>query len=85
MSLAPAKAVSRCVPGRRFLALVAAMALSLASAGFPALAFELFGRKFFESDDETIIVPDAQPYTLELTVAGDDKASREGDRQLRRR
>lgn len=71
MSFAPAKAVSRARPGR-FLALVAAGTLSLASAGFPALAFELFGRKFFEANDETIVVPDAQPYTLELTVAGGD-------------
>ena len=62
-----------CFPGRRVLALAAASTLSLASAGFPALAFELFGRKFFERDDETIVVPDAQPYTLTLDIAGDDK------------
>ncbi len=72
MSLAPAKAVSCFRPGRRALALVAASALSVASAAFPALAFELFGRKFFEANDETIVVPDAQPYTLDITILGDD-------------
>jgi translocation and assembly module TamA len=39
----------------------------------PAAAIELFGRKFFEQEDETIVVPDAQPYTLDLTIAGNDK------------
>jgi translocation and assembly module TamA len=74
LSLAPANAVLSLLPGRRFLALVAAGVLSLASAGFPALAFELFGRKFFEANDETIVVPDAQPYTLDVSISGDDKA-----------
>jgi translocation and assembly module TamA len=51
-----------------------ACALLLVSLGVPALAFELFGRKFFEKSDETAIVPDAQPYSLTLTVNGGDKA-----------
>ena len=55
------------------LALLAASALFAASASLPALAFELFGRKFFEKNDATVVVPDAQPYTLTLTVAGGDR------------
>ena len=47
--------------------------LIAASSALPALAFTLFGKKFFESNDETVVVPDPQPYTLELTVAGEDK------------
>ncbi len=58
------------VPGRRIVALLAASALFAASASLPALAFELFGRKFFETNDATVVVPDAQPYTVTLTVAG---------------
>jgi translocation and assembly module TamA len=45
---------------------------ALAVAG-PAPAFELFGRKFFEADDEEVaVVPDAQPYTLSFSVEGAD-------------
>ena len=73
MSLVPGRAIMSCFPGRRVLALAVASTLSLTSAGFPALAIELFGRKFFERDDETVVVPDAQPYTLTLDVLGDDK------------
>jgi translocation and assembly module TamA len=44
-------------------------------AARPALAFELFGRTFFEADDDEVeVVPDAQPYTLEISVAGADEA-----------
>ena len=52
--------------------------LALACAGLIAItasaapAFELFGLKIFESEDETLVVPNAQPYTLELNVAGGD-------------
>ena len=61
------------VPGRRSLALFAASAIFAGSAGLPALAFELFGRKFFEKNDETVVVPDAQPYTLAVDVTGADR------------
>jgi len=73
VKIAGAGLLFRCVPGRRLIALFAASALFTVSAGFPALAFELFGRKFFEGNNETALVPDAQPYTLEITVAGDDR------------
>ena len=40
----------------------------------PAFAFKIFGLKFFEpGDEETEVVADAQPYTLEFTVAGADE------------
>lgn len=52
---------------------VAAGLLLVLQAMAPALAFELFGRKFFERADETLVVPDARPYVLELTVSGGDK------------
>jgi translocation and assembly module TamA len=49
--------------------------LALSFPTHPALAFELFGRSFFEADNAEIeVVPDAQPYTLDLSVAGDDEA-----------
>ena len=72
MSLAPARFCPRLRFGHRALALAAALLIA-ASTAFPALAFTLFGRKFFESNDETVVVPDPQPYTLELTIAGEDK------------
>ncbi len=74
MSLAPARAFLCKPPWRRLLALAVVGAFTFANAGFPALAFELFGKKFFEKADETVVVPDAQPYTLDLTVAGGDEA-----------
>lgn len=73
MGFAGAKLFLSFVPGRRAFAAVLAGAFFAASAGLPALAFELFGRKFFETADATAIVPDAQPYTLEIDVAGDDR------------
>jgi translocation and assembly module TamA len=63
----------RFVQGRRALALFTAAALFVASAGLPVLAFELFGRTFFERNDETAVVPDAQPYALDISVAGGDR------------
>ena len=72
MGFAPAERLARMFP-RRLFALAAGVALTLSSAGLPALAFEIFGHKFFEKTDETMAVPDAQPYTLTLTVAGGDK------------
>jgi translocation and assembly module TamA len=59
----------RLLPGKRFIACASAGAMVLAAAA-PALSFELFGRKFFERQEETAIVPDAQPYTLDFNVAG---------------
>ena len=73
MGFAPAERLARVFPRRRCFALAAGAALTLASAGLPVLAFEIFGHKFFEKTDETVVVPDAQPYTLTLTVAGGDK------------
>ncbi len=73
MRFAGAKLFLCFLPGRRFLALVTAGAFFAASASLPALAFELFGHKFFEASDETAVVPDAQPYTLEFNVAGGDR------------
>jgi translocation and assembly module TamA len=57
-----------------YLAPGLAAALFLAAVAGPAGAFELFGRKFFEGDGdaEVAVVPDAQPYTLALDVAGAD-------------
>jgi translocation and assembly module TamA len=54
-------------------AFVAASALFVAVV-FPASAFELFGRKFFERDSDAVVVPDAQPYTLEFHVEGGERA-----------
>jgi len=62
------------VAARRPLAALLAGIFFASSASLPALAFELFGKKFFEKEDATAIVPDAQPYTLEVNVSGDDKA-----------
>jgi translocation and assembly module TamA len=45
----------------------------MTGAALPAAAFTLFGHTFFEGKSETAIVPDAQPYTLEVKVAGGDK------------
>ncbi len=74
VSFAGAELFLRFVPGRRCLAVLVAGALFAASASLPALAFELFGRKFFEKNDTTPVVPDAQPYTLDFTVTGGDRA-----------
>ncbi|MEX6506032.1 autotransporter assembly complex family protein [Jiella sp. M17.18] len=49
------------------LVLVAAVASALAPA-VPAAAFELFGMKFFEADDETADVIDPLNYTVSVTV-----------------
>jgi translocation and assembly module TamA len=63
----PASTAGRCA------AAAVAGALGL-SAIDPAYAFKLFGRTFFErNDDEVAVVPDAQPYTFEFTVTGADK------------
>ncbi len=64
----------RFVPGRRFLAVATACTFLAVSAGIPALAFQLFGHKFFEKSDETAVVPDAQPYKLEIKVQGGDRS-----------
>jgi translocation and assembly module TamA len=68
---APVSFLRRLVPWQRAVAFAGACLLVL-SAAIPALAFELFGHKFFESEDETLVVADAQTYTLELTVASTD-------------
>lgn len=73
MSAAPAKRSRRLIQARRSIALFLAGAFLAANAAFPAFAFELFGRKFFETEDETALVPHAQPYTLEIAVEGADK------------
>lgn len=60
---------------------LALVALAVAGASLlavaipaPAQAFEIFGRTFFEADKEEIaVVPDAQPYTLDVTISGGDK------------
>jgi translocation and assembly module TamA len=59
--------------GRHGAAALAALAIVAFAAAAPSLAIELFGRKFFEREDETVVVPDAQPYTLSLAVSGGDK------------
>jgi translocation and assembly module TamA len=47
----------------------AAACALLAIAAGSASAFEIFGRKFFEADDEEVaVVSDAQPYTLSFSV-----------------
>lgn len=47
--------------------------LSVLAISAPVQAFELFGRKFFEREDETLVVPDPRPYTLEFSIAsGED-------------
>jgi translocation and assembly module TamA len=59
-------------PAQRFALCAAALGLTLAAAA-PAMGFELFGRKFFEADNsEVAVVPDAQPYTLDISVGGDE-------------
>ena len=58
---------------RRMALLLAAAGLSCATL-IPAAAFELFGRKFFEADNsEVAAVPDAQPYTLDVSIDGDER------------
>lgn len=50
-----------------------AMALLASAVAEPSLAFEIFGKKFFEPEnDEVAVVADAQPYTLDVTISGDD-------------
>ena len=71
VTLAPGKLIRNLGVGRLSLALASACILSLAAVA-PAFPLELFGRKFFEAKDETIVVPDAQPYTLDLIVTGGD-------------
>jgi translocation and assembly module TamA len=68
---APGIFLRRPIPRQRAVAFAAASLLIL-SAAAPALAFELFGHKFFEREDETLAVPDAQTYTLDLTVTSAD-------------
>jgi len=68
---APVKSLRRSVPRRPLLAFALSGFLALCVAA-PAPGFELFGRKFFEREDETLVVPDAQPYTLEIVVSGGD-------------
>jgi translocation and assembly module TamA len=60
----------------RTIACATAATLLILSAISPALPFELFGRKFFEREDETGVVPDAQPYTLDVTISGDKKVAK---------
>lgn len=69
----PITLLRRFAPGRRFLAFLTAGALFLSAAAGPSAAFELFGLKFFEPDDDKVaVVPDAQPYTLDFSVPGAD-------------
>lgn len=72
LSRAPFDALLRA--WRRAVAALLAIVLCVGSAACPAVAFELFGRKFFESDDETAEVPDPQAYTLAFNVVGADRA-----------
>jgi translocation and assembly module TamA len=72
LSLAPAEGCPRFRVGHRALALAAALLIAVGTT-LPAPAVTLFGKKFFEANDETVVVPDPQPYTLELTIAGEDK------------
>jgi translocation and assembly module TamA len=51
---------------------IAAVGLVALAVSVPASGFELFGRTFFEREDETVVVPDPQPYTLDMTIAGGD-------------
>src|SRR5690554_1109250 len=52
-----------------------ALLLVAAAGSQPTNAFELFGIRFFGSDEEdtNTVVPDALPYRPTLTVAGDDQ------------
>ena len=72
MQFATVKFLRRSVPRQRVFAFASAGLLILSVAAAPAFAFELFGRKFFETEDEALVVPDAQPYTLEVAVSGGD-------------
>jgi translocation and assembly module TamA len=59
------------------LAVAAAFACALVPAA-PASAFELFGMKFFESDEEeAIAVIDPVAYTLTLDAGSGDEALKE--------
>ena len=46
---------------------------TLAAGADSAAAFQIFGKKFFEKESEVAVVPDARPYTIDVTVAGEDK------------
>ncbi|WP_448953205.1 autotransporter assembly complex protein TamA [Labrys neptuniae] len=70
--------LERLIQGRHRLA--KALALSVAAAALiagakpqPAAAFKLFGYNIFGSDEQPVS-PDAQPYKIEVTVAGGDKS-----------
>ncbi len=71
VKFAPVSFLRRSASKQRVLAFVLSGAMALCIAA-QAQAFELFGRKFFEREDETLVVPGAQPYTLEITVTGGD-------------
>jgi translocation and assembly module TamA len=72
VALLPTSILNGVRPGKRFVA-AASAAVLIATSAAPASSFELFGRKFFEREQETAIVPDAQPYELDFNVAGDDE------------
>jgi translocation and assembly module TamA len=74
LKFAPYKVLRSLCPWRRTLALASTMVFALTAISAPALGFELFGRKFFEREDQTLVVPDAKAYTVEVEVAGDEKA-----------
>jgi translocation and assembly module TamA len=60
---------------KRLCALTVAALAAASVAAPPALAFKLFGLSFFESDDDEVaVVPNAQPYTLDFDIGGDDEA-----------
>lgn len=72
MTLGPATSC-RIAPGLRLAALLVSPLALIALTFSPAPAFELFGKRFFEPDEgETAVVPDAQPYALDLSVGGGD-------------
>ena len=73
MTLSPDTGLPGRIALRRILTLLMAGLVAAAAIGSPALGIELFGRKFFERDEEIAEVADAQPYTLDFTVAGDDE------------
>src|SRR5690606_24298307 len=71
-------------PEKRFAFLKAGTALAVAAALAcapvsvrPAMAFKLFGMKFFESDEETAAVIDPVNYTLTLDPGTDDSDLKE--------
>jgi translocation and assembly module TamA len=59
---------------RRIAALSLAAAVAAVVAAPSASGFELFGLKVFETDEsEVAVVPNAQPYTLNFSVGGEDE------------